>query len=75
MGVASCDLFFAWIDSTDCFGTIAEIGMAHGMGKPIALGTSSSLHDSMWFVGQCATFTTWADNPNQALERSLEAFF
>lgn len=71
MGIASCDLFFAWIDSTDCFGTISEIGMAHGMAKPIALGVTSSFPDDLWFVNQCASFTTLASNPKEALERSL----
>lgn len=71
VGIASCDLFFAWIDSIDCFGTIAEIGMAHGMAKPIALGVTPSFPDDLWFVNQCANFTTLAGNPKEALERSV----
>jgi hypothetical protein len=30
--IQACDIFFAWIDSPDCYGTLAEIGFAHGIG-------------------------------------------
>ena len=61
------DIVFAWIDSTDCYGTLAEIGYAYTHNKHIwiafsdklfnyKLGTQPDLpenHD-MWFVSQMA---------------------
>jgi hypothetical protein len=33
--IESCDLMFCWIDATDAFGTISEIGFAKALGKTI----------------------------------------
>lgn len=32
-GIMNADIVFAWIDSPDCFGTLVELGYAHGLGK------------------------------------------
>lgn len=38
-----CTVFFAWIDSLDCYGTLAEIGYAVALGKRVLIGVDSSL--------------------------------
>lgn len=38
-----CTVFFAWIDSLDCYGTIAEIGYAKALGKKVFIGIDSKL--------------------------------
>lgn len=51
------DLVFAYINSPDCFGTIAEIGMARAMGIYVALAIESAggwEDDDYWFLEQIA---------------------
>lgn len=58
-GIETCDLLFAWIDTLDCFGTIAEIGIARRAGKHIAIGVPSQLDASeLWFVLALANTVT-----------------
>jgi len=55
------DVVFAWIDSCDCYGTIAEVGMAFGLGKLISIGVSHSLgaqkdfDRDLWFLLKMST--------------------
>lgn len=35
--INQCDLFFAWIESTDCYGTLVEIGYAKALGKTVGV--------------------------------------
>lgn len=37
-GIQKCDIFFAWIDGFDIYGTLVEIGYAHALKKHILLG-------------------------------------
>ncbi len=39
--IDKCDVLFAWINSNDCYGTIAEIGYAYGKNKEIWIGYSN----------------------------------
>jgi hypothetical protein len=52
--IKRADLVFAHIDETDCFGTLSEIGYAHGIGTPVHLHFGATLsrkqRDDMWFV-------------------------
>lgn len=41
--IESCDTLFAWIDSLDCYGTLAEIGYAKALGKDIFIGIDEKL--------------------------------
>jgi nucleoside 2-deoxyribosyltransferase len=36
--IRACDFLFAWFDSYDAFGSIAEVGIAVGMGIPVYVG-------------------------------------
>lgn len=47
------DLLFAWMDSSDCYGTIYEIGYAKALGKPVVVGISEEfcglpVCDELW---------------------------
>ena len=51
-GVRLCDAFFAWIDDFECYGTIAEIGYAKALGKPIYIGCTREFRakaSELWF--------------------------
>lgn len=54
--IRKCDILFAWIDSLDCFGTIAEIGYAKSLGKMIWITGPRRFRD-LWFVYQMANQT------------------
>lgn len=41
--IDDCDVLFAWIETLDCYGTLAEIGYARGKNKLILIGISEDL--------------------------------
>lgn len=52
------DMVFAYIDSLDCYGTLAEIGYAYGKGKKIyILYENNMLEKELWFVSEMANVT------------------
>jgi hypothetical protein len=67
------DLFFAWINATDCHATLLELGWAHMLGKPVYLAFSTpELAREMWFARKCPRTTAHVhDSPAEALERAL----
>lgn len=68
------DVVFAWIDSPDCYGTIAEIGYARAARKRIWIAGPATFPD-MWFVYKMADLaeTNHPDHtPRQVLESWLE---
>lgn len=51
--IKASDLVFAWIDSTDCFGTLWELGYASAINKHTAIAFRSDLDcREMWFIAQ-----------------------
>lgn len=52
--IESCDIFFAWIDHPDCFGTVAEIGYAAALRKVVWIAGPRRYRD-MWFLYRLAT--------------------
>jgi len=68
------DGVFAYIDELDCCGTLAEIGYAPALGKPIGLayGRNITVHDRnhLWFVEKCASEVYEA----MPLEEAFEEF-
>ena len=63
--IQSSDLVFAWIDSPDCYGTIAEIGYAAALGKTIWIAGPRRYRD-LWFVYQYAhklSLSHWIKHP------------
>ena len=67
--IAESDLFFAWIDSADCYGTLVEIGYAKALGKVVVVATSSdlpaSIADEMWLAIE-AGYRITAETPAAA---------
>lgn len=51
----TADVVFAWIDSLDCYGTIAEIGFAIGIGIPVLVAGPRRFRD-MWFLYMASPF-------------------
>ena len=52
-GIQEADYILAWIPRPDCYGTIAEIGYAAGIGKPVVLGLKGKhLAKEHWFVAR-----------------------
>jgi hypothetical protein len=56
--VGGADVLFAWIDREDTIGTIAEIGAAHALQKPIFVAFSN--RQRFYFVKQLATIAVLA---------------
>jgi len=53
--IARCNLFLAWIDSSDAYGTLTEIGFAHAYKRPIYIGYPDTFDISdMWFACESA---------------------
>lgn len=70
--IFNADLVYAWIDSTDCYGTIAEIGVAHALQKIVVIAGPERF-DDLWFVYQMANFTDFKwQSPGSALVKYLE---
>lgn len=53
--IRESDIVFAWIDSDTAYGTIAEIGYAHALGKEIWIGYSEEFMNS--FFANVDTYT------------------
>jgi hypothetical protein len=54
--ICECDIFVAYIDSMDCYGTLSEIGFATSHGKPIFIVYDPKIDtEQLWFVEQFAT--------------------
>lgn len=71
--IRECDLVFAWIDSPDCYGTIAELGYAHAHGKEIWIAGPESLAD-LWFVYELAhRFEFSCATAREAFESLIES--
>jgi len=43
--IAESDVFFAWIDALDCYGTLIEAGYAKGIGKKVVVGFSEDVFE------------------------------
>ena len=56
--IARCDLFLAYLNSTDCYGTLVEIGYAHALDKNITIGIGRDLkledYRDLWIARGCA---------------------
>lgn len=55
--ISTCDLFFAWIDTPDAFGTFVEIGFASASSCKVVVALQDSLNvRDMWFVMSNASY-------------------
>ena len=71
--IRESDLFFAWINATDCHATLLELGWAHMLGKPVYMAFASrDLARQMWFARNCPRTTAHVHaSPAEALDRAL----
>ena len=76
--IMQAEALYAYIDSSDCYGTLIEIGFANAVGIPIHLVFSKELphcqdeegyaeHDDFWFVKEMATSVSYG-HPSKGLE-------
>lgn len=67
----TADILFVWLDSLTAFGTVAEMGYAHGLRKPIWLYLpvdAPTVEGEMWFPLLLASERRHAEGPIQAFE-------
>lgn len=62
-GIRKADCVFVWINDSECFGTLVEIGYAKALGKPIYIGYSHDIEPNgeLWFAmqaGNCRRFSS-----------------
>lgn len=71
--LSRADMVFAWIDCTDCFGTLIELGWAVEQKKPVYIAFANyDLMKEMWFLTKCRNVHSQVhDSPTVALGRAL----
>jgi len=69
--IENAHIVFAWIDDTECYGTLVELGHAMALGKAVFIAGPQQFPE-LWFVYEGAT-KTWLDesDPARALERCI----
>lgn len=68
--IDAADVVFAWIDTSDCYGTLVELGYAKAKGKKVIVGICNSLPDAgeMWFSQAIADVCVSAQSPKDAFD-------
>ena len=69
--VDRCDVLFAWVNTTSCYGTIAEIAWARSRGKLIWVAGPEELND-LWFVWRFADLRLFGSRGALDAFRALE---
>lgn len=65
--IDDCEVVFAWLDSTDLYGTFVEIGYAKGKHKGLWISGPKKIPD-LWFAYESAGFVTFrCGRPRAAL--------
>lgn len=65
--IDSADVVFAWIESHDCYGTLAEIGYAKAKGKQVVVGVNEDLAGGeLWFAQSMADICIKAKDAKHA---------
>jgi hypothetical protein len=71
--VAKADIIFAYINESDCFGTLIEIGEAAAQRKEIAVALGPDLSrdqiDDLWMAQLCATQPIYHGSAHEAFTR------
>lgn len=76
-GIRACDLFVVWAgsDFASAYGTIAEIGLASALAKPIVIIRKSGLPEEtfrdIWFPLSLASMTMESPEPVEAVDDLL----
>jgi hypothetical protein len=64
-------MLFAWIDSSDCYGTILEIGYAKALNKVVVVGVSESFKNDareMWLAFE-GCYCVYGNSPLEAWDQ------
>ena len=72
-----CDLMFAWIQDSNCYGTLVEIGYAIGKGKAVIVATNDDrlLYGELWFAFESSLrVIKYASGPDEAFMKALAYF-
>lgn len=72
--IEKADILFAWVDSLDAYGTIAEIGYARALGKTVWLSGPESLPD-LWFVYQLGLNCAPRGSAKETLRHLLDCHY
>lgn len=68
--ILGADLVFAWVDCLDCYGTLAEIGLAAAAGAVVVVaGPSSVINGEVWLAAQFADIRIEDTTPKRAWHR------
>lgn len=65
--IQQADFLFAWFDSYDAYGTIAEIGFAAGCGIPVYVG----FREDVFPMQESTTDESWEDKKSYLIGREL----
>jgi nucleoside 2-deoxyribosyltransferase len=68
--ISRTSIVFAWLDDLSTYGSFAELGFAHSLGKPIWLAWPKPL-PQLWLIRQMATVTVIAENASLAFRELL----
>lgn len=72
--IDKAEILFAYINCRDCYGTIAEIGYAHAIGKDIIIYfANTKLQEEMWFIDKMQRNTGVASS--KWIEKNLLSHF
>lgn len=72
--IDTCDMFFAYLNTRDCFGTLCELGYARAKGKFIAVVANETLEE-MWFGCLMSNFYCHLGHEDVTEKESLERAF
>lgn len=63
-GIKACQVFFCWFEDLEAYGSLVEVGIAHSLGKRIAIGFTDNTRpdrwdprdsgNDLWFAAHCA---------------------
>jgi hypothetical protein len=71
--IKQADFVFAWIEDKTCYGTLAEIGYARGLGKTVIVSGPAML-DDLWWIYTLASFTFACSDPKEAVQRAFNHY-
>ena len=75
--IRRADYILAYINETDCYGTLVEIGYARALNKKLAIGIgpniSAAAFDDLWMARGCHNpgLEVWPGAPQQVFSRLL----
>jgi hypothetical protein len=75
--IRRADYIFAYINETDCYGTLIELGYAAALDKPISIGLGHDLkieaYLDLWMTRECAQHRCFRGTPLETFHKFLSA--